>query len=256
MTGAVLTAVTGHRATVTLENAGKLNAMSLAMWAELEASVTRLGRDEALRCIVIRGQGDAAFSAGADISEFAELRSTFDQVVAFHENHVLKCLKALAECPVPTVAAIQGACFGGGLEIAAVCDIRLAHEAARFGAPVGRLGFPLAIAETQALFRLVGPATLAEMLIQGAVYDAPRAYEKGLLTRVAPAGEFEAALEAVVDGIARSGIGAARSHKQQIRRLMTDPSPVTREERLRHYAFAETDEYREGVRRFLARTEA
>lgn len=251
MAGTVMTQLQGSRATMTLRNDGKLNAMSVDMWAQLQDGINRLGLMDELRCVTIRGEGELAFSAGADIAEFAEVRSTFAQVVNFHENHVLPSLAALAECPVPIVAAIQGACFGGGLEIAAVCDLRLAHSAARLGAPVGRLGFPLAIAETQTLHRLVGPATLAELLIQGRVYDAQRAYEKGLVTQVAPVGHFEAELEEIVVGICRSSIGAARSHKQQIRRLTLDPSSVSLEERMQHYVFAETQEYRDGLRGFI-----
>ena len=96
-------------------------------------------------------------------------------------------LNAIVDCPVPIVAAIQGACFGGGLEIAVACNLRIAAQGARLGAPVGRMGFPLALGETEGLFRLVGPSVSAELLIDGRLFDARTAREKGLVTRVVEA---------------------------------------------------------------------
>lgn len=239
---------------LTIDNPARLNALSLSMWTSLRLAVAQASERDDLRCVTIRGAGERAFSAGADISEFAETRATYDQVVRFHEDHVLACLNTIAACPVPVVAGIDGACFGGGLEIATVCDIRIATENSRFGAPVGRLGFPLAIAETQALFRLVGQATTAELLLEGRVYDATEAQAKGLVTRVVPADTLTAALEESVAHILKSGVLASRAHKAQLRRLTQDQSPVTREERLAGYAFADTDEYRDGIRAFLEKS--
>ena len=162
-------------------------------------------------------------------------------------------LNAIVDCPVPIVAAIQGACFGGGLEIAVACNLRIAAQGARFGAPVGRMGFPLALGETEGLFRLVGPSVSAELLIEGRLFDARTAREKGLVTRVVEAEDFEAAIAETVENICASGILAARSHKRQIRRLMRDAAPVTSAERMEVYGFAESDEYRRGVEAFLAK---
>ncbi len=255
MSGRIFTERSGEAATIVLSNTGKRNAMTVQMWTDLKLCVEGLSRESDLRCVVIRGDGVTAFSSGADISEFDVYRSTFEQVVRFHEEYVNGCLNAIAECPIPVVAAIQGACFGGGLEVATACDIRIADAGARFGAPVGRIGFPLAFAETQALYRLVGPATTAELLIEGCTYEAGVAYEKGLVTRVVPSERFEAAVADAVDNIARSGVFAARAHKRQIRRLMLDASPISLDERMRDYAFAGTDEYRQGAKRFLGRAD-
>lgn len=257
MSGRIIAERSNGTATVTLSNVAKRNAISVQMWMDLKTCIEELSRDNELRCAVIRGDGIDAFSSGADISEFEKYRSTYDQVVRFHEDYVNGCLTAIADCPIAVIAAIQGACFGGGLEIAGVCDIRIADENARFGAPVGRLGFPLAFAETQALFRLVGPATTAELLLEGRIYNASVAYEKGLVTRVVPCEQFEIAVDETVRNIAMSGVFAARAHKRQIRRLMLDVSPVSLEERMRDYAFVDTDEYRVGSRRVrgLARQE-
>jgi enoyl-CoA hydratase/carnithine racemase len=251
MPAGILQAHDGDVVTVTISNPAKLNALTVAMWRELKTCFDALASEQSLRCVVIRGAGAKAFSAGADIAEFEQTRATTEQVVRFHEQDVLGGLNAVSACPAPVVAAIRGACFGGGVEIASACDIRLASASARFGVPVGRLGFPLAFAETQALFRLIGPTALAELLLEGRIYFAHEACQKGLVTRVVEDADFDAALRACVENIRASGIAAARSHKRQIRRLMQDASPVAREERLREYAFAETEEYRAGTRAFL-----
>jgi enoyl-CoA hydratase len=255
LSGRILIQRSGAAATVVLSNTSKRNAITVQMWTDLKVCLEGLSKERDLRCVIIRGDGDSAFSSGADISEFEIYRSTYEQVVRFHEEYVNGCLTAIAESRVPVVAAIQGACFGGGLEIAAACDIRIADAGARFGAPVGRLGFPLAFAETQGLFRLVGPATTAELLIEGCTYEAEVAYKKGLVTRVVPSEQFEAAIQETVKNIAQCGELATRAHKRQIRRLMLDTSPVSIDERMRDYAFADTDEYRQGAQRFLGRAD-
>ncbi len=184
------------------------------------------------------------------------MRSTRQQVIEFHESCVRGALTAIVECPVPVVAAIGGACMGGGLEIAAACDLRIAGDSSRFGAPVGRHGFPLAFAETQALFRMVGPATLAELLLEGRILDAREASAKGLVTRVVPDAQVASEAQATARRICESSPLAARSHKQQIRRLTIDTSPVTPEERMGVYAFADSEDYQIGYRAFLSKRKA
>ena len=243
----------GSTAVVVMRNESRLNAFSLPMWSALREAFEELSGREDLRCIMLRGAGTAAFSAGADISEFEATRGTFEQVVEFHEKHVGPCLASIGLCPIPVVAGIRGVCMGGGLEIASACDIRIADKTARFGAPVGRLGFPLAFGETEALFRLVGPAVSAEILIEGRVFVAEEALQRGLLTRVIEMDRFEEEVASTMASIRASGILAARSHKRQIRRLSLDGSAVSLAERMEVYRFAETREYQEGYRTFLDR---
>lgn len=250
----IRSSLAGGLAEVRIDHPAKLNALTVAMWRELKDTFEELATRDDLRCVVVRGAGGKAFSAGADIGEFEATRASFDQVVQFHEEVVGGGLAAVFACPVPVVAAIEGACFGGGLEIASVCDLRIAAASARFGAPVGRLGFPLAFAETQALVRWVGPAVAAELLIEGRIFDAQEACRKGLVARVVEDECLDEAVETTVRNITASGAWASRSHKRQIRRIALDPTPVTLEERMREYAFAETEEYRSGYRRFLAKS--
>src|SRR5258706_826021 len=115
-------------ATVSLDNPGKLNALTLAMWKDLASAMRDLSADASLRCVVLRGAGSEAFAAGADIDEFASVRDTVEQAKVYHREYVFGALRAVSECRHPTVAMIQGPCVGGGLEIACQCDLRISSE--------------------------------------------------------------------------------------------------------------------------------
>jgi enoyl-CoA hydratase/carnithine racemase len=253
MTGEVLFERDRDTAVVTIRNPARRNALSVEMWHALRRHFITANSDEALRCIAIQGAGTEAFSAGADLSEFAEVRSTVEQVARYHEECVGPCLAAISAAAVPVVAKIRGFCMGGGLEIACACDIRLTDETARFGAPVGRLGFPLAFAETQGLFNLVGPTVAAELLLEGRILSATEARDRWLVTRVVAANELDNEVAGCIENLCRSGRWASRSHKKQLRRLLNDSSPVTFEERQEVYRFAETDEYQDSLRKLAAR---
>src|SRR5476651_988367 len=114
----VLVTREGDIATVTLNNPAKLNALNKPMWEKLGAVMRELSADDALRCVVLRGAGDEAFAAGADLDEFITERATLAQAKTYHHEYVYGVLKAVGECRHPTVAMIKGACVGGGLEIA------------------------------------------------------------------------------------------------------------------------------------------
>lgn len=250
MTGTIVHTLEHGIGSVTISHPGKRNAVSVAMWKGLKDTFESLSKRDDVRCIVIRGEGTEAFAAGADISEFEAMRSTRAQVERYHEQYVWGGLAAIANCPIPIVALINGACVGGGLEIASACDLRIAGESSRFGVPINRLGFPLAYSEMQSLMRLVGRAVAAELLLEGRIYGAWEAYEKGLVTRVvgdeALADEAYAAARRIADGAPL----VARTHKRQIRRLAEDAAPLSRDERLAIYAFADTEDYRIGYRAF------
>ncbi len=143
-------------ATVTLNNPGKLNAISCAMWEALREAITALEADSAVRCIVLRG-ADGNFAAGADIEEFPRVRGSLADLLVYHREIIAPTLRAVAECPVPLVALIEGVCVGGGLEIASQCDLRIAGESSRFGVPINKLGFPMAPDEMRGLLALVSP---------------------------------------------------------------------------------------------------
>ncbi|MEH2474467.1 enoyl-CoA hydratase [Nitrobacteraceae bacterium AZCC 2161] len=238
---------------VVISNIPKRNALTVEMWLSLANIFESIAVRSDVRCVLLSGDGHDAFSAGADIGEFAQTRATVAQIDSYHETVVGPCLKTIGDCPVPVVARLRGHCMGGGLEIASMCDLRLADTSVRVGAPVGRLGFALAFGETQALFNLFGAALLTEILIGGRILDAREAAAKGLLTLVVEPPELDRVVEDMLAEIVKSSAVSARMHKQQIRRLLTDASPVSYDERAQFYSFAETEDYQARTRAFLAK---
>jgi enoyl-CoA hydratase len=239
---------TGPIATVTLSNPGKLNAINVAMWDSLARTFNALSADESLRCVIVRGDGDN-FAAGADIEEFSTVRGTYAQGVAYHTSTIANALTAIADCRHPTVAAIEGVCVGGGLEIACACDIRIASRASRFGIPINRLAFPLAPGEFQGLLQLAGKAVALEILLEGRVFGADEAKDKRLINRIVDDVRNEARLTA--ERIAQGAPLAARMNKLLARRLSPAPEPLTEEELRAAFSFLDTQDYREGVQAFL-----
>ena len=241
----------GTIATVTLNNPAKLNALHKAMWQRLRDAMHELGRDEALRCVVLRGAGDKAFAAGADISEFANERADARQAKAYG-NLVHEAMQAVARCTHPTVALIQGACIGGGLEIAAMCDLRICGEGSRFGVPINRLGLTMGYGELQGVFAVAGRAVTLEILLEGRILDAREAYRKGLVNRVVADEAVEREAYATAGRISAGAPLVARWHKQFIERLTphVELSPGEWDE---GFACFDTADYREGVEAFLAK---
>jgi enoyl-CoA hydratase/carnithine racemase len=238
----------GAIATVTLSNPGKLNAIDVSMWHGVARAFSDLSADESLRCVIVRGDG-GNFAAGADIEEFSTVRSTYEQGAAYHTRTIAGALNAIANCRHPTVAAIEGVCVGGGLEIASACDIRIASPASRFGIPINRLAFPLAPGEFQGLLQLVGKATALEILLEGRVFGAEEAKDKRLINRIVDDVPNEARLTA--GRIAQGAPLAARMNKLLARRLSPQPEPLTEEELRAAFSFLNTQDYREGVQAFL-----
>jgi enoyl-CoA hydratase/carnithine racemase len=181
---AVLVERDGAIATVVLSNPGRLNALTVSMWQELKRTLDALSAEDSLRCVVLRGAGSEAFAAGADIAEFATARDNAGQGKVYHRQYVHGALKAVGECRHPTVAMIHGPCVGGGLEIACMCDLRIAGRSGRFGVPISRLGFAIAYDELAAVLPLTARAVALEILLEGRIWEAREAFGKGLLTRV------------------------------------------------------------------------
>ena len=242
----------GPIATVTLNRPDKLNALNRAMWEELGATMRRLSDNDALRCIVLRGAGGKAFAAGADIAEFATERANARQAKQYGAL-IHATMQAVAQCRHPTVALIEGACVGGGLEIAAMCDMRVCGTSSRFGVPINRLGLTMAYGELAGLLALAGRAITLEILLEGRVFDADEAYRKGLVNRVVADDQVEAESYALARRIADGAPLVARWHKQFIERL-TVRADIAPDEWDTVFACFDTDDYRAGIQAFLART--
>ncbi len=241
----------GSIATVTLSNPEKLNAITVAMWREFARAMHDLSAVEDLRCIVLRGAGDKAFAAGADIEEFARVRDNVEQGKRYHREDVVGALKAVDECRHPTVAMIHGPCVGGGLEIACMCDLRIAGASGRFGVPINRLGFAIAYDELAAILPVVGRAVALEILVEGRVWDAKEAYDQGLVNRVVPDERLAAEVDAAARRIAESAPLVNRLHKKMVRRLAPLPLPITESEIEENFAYFNTEDYRIGYDAFL-----
>ena len=235
--------------TLTLNNPGKLNAINLGMWQQLAENMAKITVDRSIRCIVIRGAGQEAFAAGGDLEEFVTGRATLEQALHYHDQ-VATALNTIADCPHPTVALIQGACIGGGMEIAGVCDLRISGESARFGAPINKLGFSMYPGEMEGLLKLAGAAVMKEILLEGRILTATEAYEKGLVTRVVPDAQCEEEAYATARRICAGAPLVAGWHKQWIRRLQSG-RPLNDEEKAASFAFLATEDYQEGLAAFL-----
>lgn len=255
MSGKILSERQGALARVTLSHPGRFNAMSRAMWRELRAVFTALQADTSLRCIVLRGE-DGHFCAGGDISEYESFRFSEPDLRAFHENEVWGGLQAVLDCDVPVVAQIEGNCMGAGVEIACCCDLRIATDSARFGAPIGRLGFPMAPREAALVLREAGAASAREMLLEATVLTAPQMQARGFLQRVVPEAALVAEVEQSVQRVSRLAPQAARLNKQTLRALQPLGAEVPAALLAGAYAYADSAEHREGIASFLAKRPA
>ena len=238
-------------ATITLSQPERLNALSLAMWERLGALARELDADETLRCIVVRGAGEKAFVAGADIASFATERANSAQA-AEYGRRIGTAMRSLADCRHPMVALIQGACVGGGLLVASQCDLRICNASARFGVPVKNLGLIEAYDELQAMMNVVSRPVALEILLEGRIWNAREACEKGLVNRVVPDEKVVEEAYATARRIADGAPLAARWHKKFIRRL-ADPKPLSAAEYAESYACFDTEDFREGVAAFLGK---
>jgi enoyl-CoA hydratase/carnithine racemase len=222
------------------------------MWRDLGHAVDALSADEDVRCVIVRGAGEKAFSPGNDIAEFASARSNKAQAVGY--GRVMHgTLATLERCRHPIVVQIHGICVGGGLEIAALADVRICGQSSRFGAPIKNLGLTMAYAEMAPLARLVGPAIALEILLEGRIFDAAEALQKGLVTRVVADADVAAESRAAAERIAEGAPLVARWHKKFARRL-ADPRPLSAAEIDECFDCFDTEDFRRGCAAFLAKT--
>jgi len=238
----------GDVAFVTLSNPARLNAMTRGMWIRLRSAFEALNADRSLRCVVVRGEG-SAFCAGGDISEYPSFRFDPVHLRTFHEEEVWGALQMMLDCPVPVVAQIEGACMGAGIEIASCCDIRLAGSACRFGAPIAKLGFPMAPREAALVRGAIGDVLARDMLLCAGVHSAQRMYDAGFLLRVLPDGDVAGEALAVAARIAELAPEAARANKLTFHALnaSTPPDALL----ATAYDYADSAEHREGIAAFL-----
>lgn len=249
---------------ITLSHPGKFNAMSRAMWRELKVVFTAIQADREARCVLLRGEG-GHFCAGGDIAEYPSFRFNEAELRQFHEDEVWGGLQALLDCDVPIVAQIEGNCMGAGVEIASCCDLRMAGHSARFGAPIARLGFPMAPREAALVAQAAGSTVARAMLLAAEVFDAPAMLARGFLLQVHHDADVAIHSQALAQRVASLAPLAARMNKQTLRALQAqnrslspvDSAPVAPDSiadlTATAYAYADSAEHREGIAAFLAK---
>ncbi len=239
----------GVVAYLTINNARRLNAMNSTLMDAFIATMNELAAEEDLRAVVLSGAGPKAFIIGADINEMAAIKNA-EQATAFI-TRLHRCCDAIRDLPVPVIARIHGYCFGGGLEMAAACDVRIASEAATFGMQEVKLGIPSVI-EAALLPTLVGWGRAREIMLLGETFTAVEALEWRLIERVAPPSALDQAVEAWIGKLLTSAPRAVRLQKRLIRRW--EDLPLAAAVQAGIDAFAEayaTDEPASAMREFL-----
>jgi len=248
MFGQISLSRNGNSFVVELCRPDRLNALDLEMWRELAEAIEGILKTTDIRCVVLTG-AEGNFAAGADLGEFSTERST--PAEADRYGKVMdRTLRAIRDCPLPTIAAIEGACIGGGLQIAIACDLRIGGASSRYGAPLARIGVVMPFPEIAYLVELVGHAVALEILLEGRIFEAAEAQAKGLIGRIVPDDEV---LKTAIETAVRIEQGAPlshRYHKKLIRRCL-DPRPLTEEDYAEGFAVCASEDYAEGIRAFL-----
>ena len=259
MSARVELAISASIATVTLSHPGKFNAMSRAMWRQLRSVFESIQRSTDVRCVLVAGE-NGNFCAGGDISEYADFRFQQASLREFHEVDVWGGLQSMLDCDVPIVAGIEGNCMGAGMEIASCCDIRLAGQSARFGAPIARLGFPMAPREAALVAREAGWSVSRQMLLEAGLFSAIEMKAAGFLSRVLADAELVAQAQSAALHIAALAPQAARLNKRTLRGLNSANKAVESaqgainaiaDDDWQAYAYAASAEHREGIAAFL-----
>lgn len=231
--------------------------MTRAMWRQLPALLRSL--PDRTRCLLVRGEGEH-FCSGGDISEYPSFRFDAQTLRAFHEDEVAPALDALSALDIPLVAMIAGHCMGGGLEIAACADLRIASESATFGAPIAKLGMPMAQRELAVVLRSAGETTVREMLLEARVFSASEMKTRGFLARLAPDDLLAQEVLQTAQRIAALSPQAARINKQSLRRLFDQNHGLAHINTAIFaidsivndpYVYANSAEHQEGITAFL-----
>jgi enoyl-CoA hydratase len=241
--------------TVTVERPEKLNALNTEVMRQLEGAITAASTDASLRCLIVTGAGEKAFIAGADIGELVKLEPIEGREHARRGQAVLDAIEGL---PIPSIAAINGFAYGGGLELAMACTMRVASENAKMGLPETSLGILPGYGGTQRLARLVGKAKAYELILTAEKgITAAEAEGIGLVNRVVPAGSAHAAAVEIAKKIAAVGPTACRFAMEAIRRGVEMPlAEGLNFEATLFGLCAATEDMREGMNAFLEKRPA
>jgi enoyl-CoA hydratase len=214
----------GPAATVVINRPDQRNAITFDMWRRFPELFRGLDADPSVRVLLIAGEGGKAFSAGADIKDFQETRSTPEKALAYRDR-VEEACETLQKLATPTLAVIRGYCIGGGFELAMHADIRVGDETARIGLPAAKRGLVVGHGFLSRLEHLVGAARTSYLMLSARLIDADEARQAGLLAAVLPPGELDAYVDDLVADIAEASPLSHRIHKSVIEDLIVYGSP-------------------------------
>jgi len=250
-TDRVLARIDGPIGWLTFNNPARRNAISQDMWEAVSLAFDRFETDPSVRVIVLHGAGEKAFVAGADISQFNELRSS-PETVAKYDGISDEASRRIAKSPKPTIAMIHGYCIGGGVGIAVCCDMRIASEGAKFGVPATRLGLGYGPSGVKRLMDLVGPSHVKEIFYTARHFTADEAKGMGLVNRVLPEAELESYVRTYCATIAENAPMTMLAVKRTVDELLTlsPTANLAEADRLVAACFASAD-YIEGRTAFM-----
>lgn len=243
---------TGDVAHILFDNPAAFNALTAQMWLDLRDAAAAVAQDETIRVVVFRGVGGKAFVSGTDISGFAKFNDGADGVA--YETNIDACMRVVDRIPVTTIAVVDGWAVGGGLNIAAACDFRVATPDARFGSPIGRtLGNCLSALSVARIGGAVGIGIAKRMVLLGEIVSAPELLDSGFLLQVVERDGLDAAVEALCRRAAENAPLTTAATKEMIRLMALEGLPDVDALIARVYGSAD---FRTGVSAFLARTKA
>jgi enoyl-CoA hydratase len=242
----------GQAATVVINRPEQRNAVTYEMWGQFPAVLAELDADPEVRVVLVTGEGDRAFSAGADIKDFQETRSTPEKSRSYRGRVEAAC-EALANLGKPSIVVLRGYCIGGGFELAIHADIRVGDDTAQIGLPAAKRGIAIGHAFLSRLEHLAGAANTSYMLLSSRLMDASAALNAGLLSVVVPPGDLDTFVDGLVNDIAQTSPVSHRMHKAVIADLIEHGAlELIPQERRDLPSTSETSEdFWEGVRSFV-----
>jgi enoyl-CoA hydratase len=236
---------------IVFNNPARHNAVSLEMWQSLTRVLNAYAEDPDVRVIILRGEGEKAFVAGADISQFKEKRSS-PEAVQHYNSTADEAGEALRNSSKPTVAMIRGYCIGGGTGIAVNCDIRIAADDAKFGVPAAKLGLGYRFPGIKRLVDIVGPSFAAEIFYTGRQFNAREALDMGLINRLVPVSDLESYTRELANTIVNNAPLTIASVKRALLESGKDPEERDLElcQKMVDDCYASED-YKEGQTAFM-----
>jgi enoyl-CoA hydratase/carnithine racemase len=236
---------------IVFDQPAKKNAINGAMWRGIPEAMAKFDADPEVRCVAFRGAGAEAFAAGADISEFEQVRAN-ESAVGEYDGLLDRVLHSIQDSRKPSVAMIHGFCLGGGLEVALACDLRYCGASAQFAIPAAKLGLAYNVEGHKRLLETVGHARAREIMFLGRRYGADEALAMGLVHRVLPDAELQAYVEGVIATLLANAPLAIANSKTILEEYAKSSGPADAARmRAAIERCATSEDYQEGRRAFM-----